>query len=433
LGWKRQRQIVYQEANYPNYDLRFLPPAGVPLGNLSYRSEDSCAFDSFFYPASGVCLNGQHSCDQNSTPCSGSGSFALYDRWGDYHNVNRELTSFRIANALGAAAYIHSLSGAASPAWNNSPGYFTFLSSPTTNVPTVIRLDTTDSSVNLDQAQIMWDVEFEDQPAFGRTFTLKPRTTIGDTLVEAEAVLPDGRRVTGRQYVHFRSSTGTEGTPDGNTVALYHFNGDIPANKFKDDSGAGYNLIGSGFPGLLENNSWMAVASPSSAFQAARFGAIGDQISSSATGIPYVNVLPGGTTGLTIEFRLYIKRLLGSATLFSFSGQNPGNSSSQWSIQYRTDLATYPYFQAPNDYVVPNGIPDQESSAIWADKMTPNTWHAVKITATADNITRVYIDDMANPVATANHSVNWSVTKWQLSVGNFVGCIDELRISKGVH
>lgn len=434
LGWKRQRQIVYQESNYPNYDERFLPPSGIPLGNISSSTADSCDFDSYFYPRSGDCLNGAHSCDPNAGPCTGSDSFALYDRWGDYHNVNRELTSFRIANALGAAAYIHSLSGAASPAWNSSPGYFTFPSgTPTTNVPTVVRLETTDSSVNLDQAQITWDVELQDQPAFGRTFTMNSRTNIGDTLVEAEAVLPDGRRVFGRQYVHFRPSTGGQELPnDGNTVALYHLNNFNVTHQLPDDSGHNYPLaVSSGFPDLFENNSWMSDPTPSSA----RFGAIGDEISSvPANLIPYGN-LPGGTTGLTIEFELYVKRLpyLNSPlTLFSFSGQPPGNTSSQWSIGYWASLAPYPYFEAPNDHVIPNDSPAQ-SSSIWVAKMTPNTWHAVKITATADGLTSVYIDDMVHAVASAQNNVTWNtVTSWQLNMGNFVGCIDELRISKGV-
>jgi hypothetical protein len=211
-GWKRQRVIVDQYANYPSYDARLLPPSGVPLGNITFStigpsegtSPTACDVDSIYYPA----------IVQSCSPITAESSFAIYDRWGDYHNVNREFSSFRTVNALCAAAYLHGLSGISSSTWSPAAGTFTFLSgTPTVNVPTVVRLDTGDSSINLDEAQITWDVEFEAQPAFGRSFTLKPRATIGDTLVEAEAVLPDGRRVFGRQYVHFRPTTWGHNVP----------------------------------------------------------------------------------------------------------------------------------------------------------------------------------------------------------------------------
>jgi hypothetical protein len=436
-GWKRERQIVHQYANFPNYDARLLPPSGVPYGNISFGSSgylsttgpvQGCDIDGYYYPRSGDCPSCPNHC-----PGSPSTVFELYDRWGDYHNVIREFSTFRTANALCAAAYVHGLSGAVSPAWQHSDGYFTFLSgTPAMNVPTVVRLDTTDPSANLDEALITWDPEFEDQPSVGRTVTLKPRVTPGDTLIEAEAVLPDGRRIFGRQYAHFKPTNGGQEfpLPDANTVALFHFNDGSQLPTFVD-SANGYNLAqSSGFPDLLENNSWMA--NGNSASKAARFAGIDDQISSSVM-IPYAS-LPGGSSGLTIEFRLYVKRLPndGSAlTLFRFAGAPPGNSSSEWSIRYRTDFAPYPYFQVPNDHVVPNDNLAL-SSGVWSAKMTPNTWHAVKITATAGGLTSVYIDDMTTAAASGTNPVNWSITNWQLSIGSFIGCLDELRISKGL-
>jgi hypothetical protein len=344
----------------------------------------------------------------------------------------------------------HPPTGAASPAWNNSVGYFTFLSgTPATGVPTVIRLNTTDSSVNLDQAQITWDVEFEDQPAFGRTFTLKPRATIGDTLVEAEAVLPDGRRVFGRQYVHFRpSSGGQEFTADGNTAALYHLNAiDTLSRQIPDDSGHGYKLIvSSGFPDLIENNSWMATANPSSAFQAARFGAIGDEIASLVT-IPDSVLRPAGSDGFTMEFRMYVKRLPGNRSLlylFRLAEGEPGTGDvNEWRVGYDTSVAPFPQIDGPGHQVI---LPSDSAAdgKDWEHLMTPNTWHLIKITA-ANNPgagcqpgytgfdTKVYIDDMNIAAASLTTCAYIDPNAaWVLSMGDFVGCIDEMRISNVV-
>jgi hypothetical protein len=419
LGWKRQRQIVSQYANFPDYDFRFLPPSGVPLGNISYRSEDSCTFDSFFYPPSGDCSGGQHACVQNSTPCSGSSSFALYDRWGDYHNVNREFVSYQTAKALGAAVYLHGLSGATYQSWRKANGTINVLSGGTLNATTTVRLDCSD--VDLNQAQIVWDAESEDQPAFGRTFTIKPHSTVGENLVEAEAVMPDGRRIFGRQYLEFNSQNG--GTifpaPDSHTVALYRF--DNNSQAFKDDTTHHYDLSPIGVPRLHGNNSWMQ----SPAGYAAKLGGIGD-------GLTTINISdgvlrPAGSTGFTIEFRMYIKRLPNSGSnlnLFRLA-QGPGDSS-EWAIKYHTQDAPYPRIFGPQGNVVVD-------SATWNTKMTPNTWHLVKITAgngASSGVTSVYIDDMTTAVASSTHSQFLSSNvNWILSMGDFVGCIDEVRIS----
>jgi hypothetical protein len=71
-------------------------------------------------------------------------------------------------------------------------------------------------------------------------------------------------------------------------------------------------------------------------------------------------------------------------------------------------------------------------SSGWNARMTPNTWHLVKITfAPSDSnhgTTTVYVDDtQAGSVSgSAYFDPNFG---WNVRMGNFVGCIDELRIS----
>ncbi|HEX5222616.1 MAG TPA: LamG domain-containing protein [Verrucomicrobiae bacterium] len=284
----------------------------------------------------------------------------------------------------------------------------------------------------MDQAQITWDVEFEDQPAFGRTFTVKPRPTIGDTLVEAEAVLPDGRRVFGRRYLHFNDPVngGTEFTlPDANTVALYHFNDASAFPQTIPDSKNGYNLtvpVNGGFPDPFTNNSWMKT--PLATSKVARFGATGDEIWSSVQ-IPY-SALPLPTGGLTIEFRIYVKSLPYYASglyLFRLAQGDSGNVS-EWSIKYQNQVAPLLQVLAPSGQVVldPNG---------WNARITLNTWHLVKITFAPSGqfagTTTLYIDGaQAGSLSSSTYFDPGST--WNLRMGNFVGCIDELRISNTV-
>jgi hypothetical protein len=148
----------------------------------------------------------------------------------------------------------------------------------------------------------------------------------------------------------------------------------------------------------------------------------------SSVTIPDSVLRPNGSGAFTVEFRMYPKRLPynGSALyLFRFAQGAVGNSASEWSIYYRTDLGGFPQFFGPNGQLV-------LTSSAWSSKMSLGTWHLIKITVATSGFTSVYVDDMANPAATSPTSPGYSGQNWILSFGDFVGCIDEVRISKGL-
>jgi hypothetical protein len=327
-----------------------------------------------------------------------------------------------------AAALLHGISGGPNNSWQSAPFVFTFPNDgPALNSPTAVQLDCSDNSVDLKTASILWDVEGETQPAFGRTFTIRPRTSIGETLVEAEAVLPDGRRVFGHQYLEVNDPV-NGGTaypwpdPQSETVALYHFDGGNPANLFRDDTGNGYDLQKQGYTILQGNNSWMKSVSGSSA----RFGGLGDRLEPVNT-IPDGVLRPnGGINGFTIEFWIYLKRFPnnGSALyLLRFAQGAIGNDNSEWSVYYNTTLAPFPQFFGPKGQLV-------FDSAHWSAQMTTNTWHLVKITVAANGNTTVQVD--RNTPVTQATSPTYDGENWILSLGDFVGCYDEIRVSKAV-
>lgn len=126
---------------------------------------------------------------------------------------------------------------------------------------------------------------------------------------------------------------------------------------------------------------------------------------------------------------MYPKRLPynGSALyLFRFA-EGASSDGAEWSIYYNKSLAGNPQFFGPNGQLV-------LSSDLWSSKMAANSWHHVKMTVDTSETTRIYIDDMANAAASHSTPANYNTApSWQLSMGDFVGCIDYLRISNGVH
>jgi hypothetical protein len=52
------------------------------------------------------------------------------------------------------------------------------------------------------------------------------------------------------------------------------------------------------------------------------------------------------------------------------------------------------------------------------------------VTVDTSGLTKVYLDDMVNAAASSGTSPNYfGSPDWTLSFGDFIGCIDEVRIS----
>ena len=176
LGWKRQREIVHQ---YAQNDRRVLPPTGIPLGNIQggfgwlelYQKE----LGELSFPSDGA----------EDSP------YPFYDRWGDSFNLSTEFVILHQARALGCLAWLMAQTPLKDQAWKSAPGHVT----SATTQPGGQVLALTASGVDLQTARVVWEAN-DHEPAFGTTF---PATPAGGARqwVEAEAQLPDGRRVFG--------------------------------------------------------------------------------------------------------------------------------------------------------------------------------------------------------------------------------------------
>jgi endoglucanase len=206
-------------------------------------------------------------------------------------------------------------------------------------------------------------------------------------------------------------------TPDANTIALYHFNSD-----YNDYSGRGYHLTTFGNVTRFNNPGWMQ--NPSG--QAARFSDVEDQLIFSA--VPDSLVMPGpGQTPLSIEARIYVR---------AYKSYDRTNSPiielhQDWNAELKLYDNKYPVQGEPIGPTVNGSLSTVIVNATqWQNAVPLNAWRKFKLTFAADGTARCYIND--TQIGTAMTSIDAarnSPPTWTITLGNFDGDIDEVRIS----
>ncbi|WP_199226861.1 glycoside hydrolase family 9 protein [Opitutus sp. ER46] len=198
LGIRRQHEIVHQ---FAQTDDRALPPSGIPLGAV--QSE---------YHYSG--LYRAQLADESWPRDSGAGPiYPLYDRWSDAYNLSTEFVVTNQARSLASLAFWAAQTPARTQAWRPTPARIIGAAGTVAvGAPLTFRLEA--GALDLGAARIVWEAR-DQQPAFGPTFTFAPTET-GAQWVEAEAALPDGRRVVARH--EFRATA----------PVVYWINGALP-------------------------------------------------------------------------------------------------------------------------------------------------------------------------------------------------------------
>jgi hypothetical protein len=401
LGWRRQREIVHQ---YAQNDDRVLPPSGIPLGNIADGILISQLeyLNGFWFPANGW----------------GTNSFGLYDRWADTYNLKTEFVSFQSARALGVAALLAAQTSLKTQPWRSTsvsvslPNQTAVLN--TTVVPTVVGFDVSD-------AQVVFQLQAH-EPSFG---SITP-TKVGDFKLEMEAVKPDGRRVFALDQsvlVYDPVHGGTNNTVDGNTIALYRFDGNL-----NDSSGNNRTLTGSGNV-TYARASW---AKDPTGNMVARFGGAGNFVQ--VTGIPDSVIEPiHGSSPLTIDARIFPRA-------YNFGqGEDLLTLRQDWNSVFGAYYDLYKNPDVPE--IIAPGDNSQQSptnypvvvltNSEWSDHLSLNTWHNLRITFAVVNghaTNTVYIDGVFQK-SMASPPPQYS-SAWTLTIGNFDGDVDEVRISK---
>jgi hypothetical protein len=118
--------------------------------------------------------------------------YPMYDRWGDSFNLKTEFVVSNQARGLGAAAWLMAGTPLRNQSWKAAPGRIT-LSPPAPRPGQRATAGIQAAGVDLADAVVVWEAEHH-EPALGQTFSFTPGNS-GSHWLEAEAQLPDGRRV----------------------------------------------------------------------------------------------------------------------------------------------------------------------------------------------------------------------------------------------
>ncbi|HYG21768.1 MAG TPA: glycoside hydrolase family 9 protein [Verrucomicrobiae bacterium] len=175
IGWRPQREVVHQ---YAQNDRRILPPAGIPLGNIhdgfGWLDHYGKELGEISYPAD----------DDSIAP------YPMYDRWGDSFNLKQEFVVSNQARGLAALAWLMAQTPLKAQPWKPQLARISGIPAGVRAGQTN-RLELTVDGVDLSEARTVWETGGE--PFIGRTFVFEPAKS-GRQWIDAEALLPDGRR-----------------------------------------------------------------------------------------------------------------------------------------------------------------------------------------------------------------------------------------------
>ncbi len=398
VGWKRQRETVNQ---YANNDRRVLPPSGIPIGSVwpgapsiwQYGSE----LTSLVYPTDSTTANDM---------------FAPYEKWTDTFHVATEMVNPQQARGLGATAWLMAQTAIKSQVWKAATATITGLPA---SVPAgqKVTIGLFSSAVDLNQATIVWEARDQD-PTPAQNFTFAAKNT-GPQWVEAEALLPDGRRVFAK--ADFNATTATDTAPNltqsapvsvsPDVVALYHLD-----NNLTDAAGK---------QGALANAANAAFDDSNLGWMATRVGAnlhfldLGDQ---ATVAIPYADTWAADTQGIIVEAMIYVNQ---------FKGYNKANATlisleRNWNafMELREDMYGGPVLRLGNTTTI--------NSAQVKPALTSNEWHHIRMSIDKTGYT-VKIDGQTVGSVANSELVNWNVSgPATLKFGNFDGWIDEVVV-----
>jgi hypothetical protein len=393
-GQRHQRETVHQ---FAQNDDRVLPPTGIAQGNIQqgfpWLSPYTNSLGALVFPSDG-----------------GPNPHPFYDRWGDTYNTMTEFVISQQARMLANAAIWAAKTPASQQAWTvpaatleGPQGYLP------AGEPVTFTLEA--AGLDLSQARVIWESTDLD-PWTGGTERTFIGLSVGAQWVEAEAVLPDGRRVSAMtEFATHDAAGGTEHALDAHTVALYHFSG-----GYEDSGPNGFHLQPNGNVQRVTGNAgWMSVPSG----EVARFSNVGDTLSIS---IPDAHIAPGS-----------------SASPFTFEAWIFPRAYRAWGVDNKPILSLHQHWDSalevyqnkwgsPAAPMVHNGTLTMLTPADWNAAVSLNSWQHFKITRNAQSEFKIWIDGVCIHTSTSFPNYGRG-NAWTLTIGNFDGDVDEVRLS----
>ncbi|PWU16241.1 MAG: hypothetical protein C5B50_13945 [Verrucomicrobia bacterium] len=178
LGWKRTRDIVSQW--HINDTNEFLPPSGIPVGNIQngfwYISTYGSELSELTFPS------------DNAT----TAPYPYYDRWADSWNVSDEMVVLNQGRSIGTLAFLAAQGPYKTQAWTAPASALVTVPTAVVPVGSNVTVSFQVPGMDLTSARVTWEAR-DQTPAYGLTFTFAPQN-MGVQWVAAEAQWPDGRR-----------------------------------------------------------------------------------------------------------------------------------------------------------------------------------------------------------------------------------------------
>ncbi|MFN7140177.1 MAG: chitobiase/beta-hexosaminidase C-terminal domain-containing protein, partial [Limisphaerales bacterium] len=267
--------------------------------------------------------------------------------------------------------------------------------------------------LDLSQATIVWEAR-DQEPTPGSTFTFAPKNT-GAQWVEAEALLPDGRRVFAK--ADFNATTATDTTANSTVSSPWPVSPDMAAlyrldNNLNDSTGKQLALTRSGNTTFDSSNlGWMQNRSGATLL----FRDLGDQASVS---IPFSHTWANDTQAIIVEAMICVN---------AFKGANRGNATilaleRNWNafLELREDMYAGPVIRLGNTRTL--------SSSLVSSALPRNVWNHIRMVIDKTGYT-VRINGNTIATVASTDLNNWSVNvPATLRFGNFDGWIDEVVV-----
>ena len=414
MGWRRQQEVVSQ---YAWNDRRILPPSGLPQGNV--RQGHGYVFPythEEIFNINGVLVTNR----VNDLPLLAYPSdlasvnpYAYYDRWTDMLDTVQEFVVMDMGRSLASLSFWMARGPAKTQAWKPVLGVIQPLSNTIrAGAPASFLL--TAPGVDLSTAQVAWEVRFM-QPDMGNPLEMTPKFP-GDHWIEAEALLPDGRRVFA--VTNFTAMTGAM-PPNSYQAEPLAVTSDIAALYHADEDTSGAtglrpNLTLSGNAQIDNSNlGWMNKP----AGGALRFFDLGDQ---AQVQIPSSALRSGSdTTSIALEAMIYINSLKaydrGVATIFSL------NQSWDAVLEMREDKYA--------GLIASGGFQQFTfQGAVLHEALKPQAWHHFSLSLNQSGYT-LKINGKIIATQSSGDLTRWGNTPTvTLTLGNFDGWIDEVAV-----
>lgn len=402
-GLRSQQEIVHQ---FADNDDRLTPPSGIPIGAVQ----------------AGFSWNAQYQSELSKmtipTDWAQNARYPFYDRWADTFNVTTEFVVAQQAKGLAAtAALAASQPAALAQSWNPANHPVTIqLSGLTDGFATVGQPFTATLSCpngpDLTHAVVLWETSENEPLRTTHTVSFTP-TRSARQWIEAEAVTPDGKRLSARAEFGVRAAvTAPPLALEDTTVALYTFD-----QNWNDTSPNQLHFTATGNPEITPLASGWATNAPSNS--AVRFFGNNDRLTVS---IPDRLISPLSTpTPVTFELRLCPLRF----TNIGRSNRPLAAMTLSWAHRFGLGQNMWASPGRPNIVADDVGL---LTPAEWDRYVQPKSWNHIRVSRDATGRYELAIN--GHVVATGTKTADFGGDGfWELEIGNFDGYIDDLRIS----